>query len=99
MTPLHAHAQYVCIVYAKYEKASVKALVQVEFPMYALSKQKQNKQTGKMAKFTKLRSKVLKNGQVQNPVILSKSIFMASNFFMQMFNVSTLCMQSIRWLR
>ena len=99
MTPLHAHAQYVCIVYAKYVKASVKALVQVEFPMYALSKQKQHKQTGKMAKFTKLRSKVLKNGQVPNAVILSKSIFMASNFFMQMFNVSTLCMQSIRWLR
>ena len=28
-----------------------------------------------------LRSKVLKNGSVQNTVILSKSIFMASNFF------------------
>ena len=47
MTPLHAHAQYICIVYAKYQKASVKALVQVDFPVYALSKQKQNKQTGK----------------------------------------------------
>ena len=47
MTPLHAHAQYVCIVYAKYQKASVKALVQVDFPMYALSKQKQNKKTEK----------------------------------------------------
>ena len=23
MTPLHAHAQYICIVYAKYQKASV----------------------------------------------------------------------------
>ena len=55
MTPLHAHAQYICIVYAKYQKASVKALVQVDFPVYALSKQKQNKNTGKkMAKFTKL---------------------------------------------
>ena len=54
MTPLHAHAQYICIVYAKYEKASVKALAQVEFPMYALSKEKQKKQTGKMAKFKKL---------------------------------------------
>ena len=32
-----------CIVYAKYQKASVKALVQVDFPVYALSKQKQNK--------------------------------------------------------
>ena len=47
MTPLHAHAQYICIVYAKYQKASVKALVQVDFPVYALFKQKQNKQTGK----------------------------------------------------
>ena len=46
MTPLHADTQYICIVYAKYQKASVKALVQVDFPMYALSKQKQNKQTG-----------------------------------------------------
>ena len=47
MTPLHAYAQYICIVYAKYQKASVKALVQVYFPMYALSKKKQNKKTGK----------------------------------------------------
>ena len=47
MTPLHAHAQYICIVYAKYQKASVKALVQVDFPVYALFKQKQNKKTGK----------------------------------------------------
>ena len=47
MTPIHAHAQYNCIVYAKYRKASAKALVQVDFPVYALSKQKQNKQTGK----------------------------------------------------
>ena len=45
MTPLHAHAQYICIVYAKYQKNSVKALVQVDFPVYALSKQ--NKKTGK----------------------------------------------------
>ena len=36
-----------CIVYEKYQKASVKALVQVDFPVYALSKQKQNKKTGK----------------------------------------------------
>ena len=38
--------QYMCIVYAKHQKASVKALVQVYFPVYALSKQKQNKKTG-----------------------------------------------------
>ena len=39
MTPLHAHAQYICIVYAKYRKASVKALVQVDFPVYAKQEQ------------------------------------------------------------
>ena len=37
MTLLHAHAHYICIVCTKYQKASVKALVQVEFLMYALS--------------------------------------------------------------
>ena len=35
----------------------------------------------------------VKMAKVQNAVILSKSIFMASNFFMQTFNVSTLCIQ------
>ena len=45
MTPLHAHAQYIYIVYGKYQKASVKPLVQVDFPVYALSKQKQNNQS------------------------------------------------------
>ena len=39
---LHAHAQCIYIVSAKYQKASVKALVQVDFPVYALSKHKQN---------------------------------------------------------
>ena len=42
MTCLHAHAHYTCIVCAKYQKASVKALVQVDFLMYALSKHKHN---------------------------------------------------------
>ena len=37
MTPPHAHTQYICIVFAKYQKASIKALVQVDFPVYALS--------------------------------------------------------------
>ena len=64
MTHLHAYAQYICIVHAKYQKASVKAMVQDDFPVYALSKQKQNKhhvctilakaKQEKMAKFTKL---------------------------------------------
>ena len=35
MTHFHAHAQYIYIVNAKYQKPSVKALVQVDFPVYA----------------------------------------------------------------
>ena len=42
MTLLHAHAHYICIVCAKYQKASVKTVVQVDFHMYALSKHKFN---------------------------------------------------------
>ena len=42
MTLCHAHAHYICIVCAKYQKASVKALVQADFLMYALSKNKHN---------------------------------------------------------
>ena len=55
LTPLHAHAQYICIVYAKYRKASVKTLVyKLTFPcMHYLSKSKTSKQE-KMAKFSKL---------------------------------------------
>ena len=41
------HMLNISTVYAKYQKTSVKALVQVDFPVYALSKQKQNKKTGK----------------------------------------------------
>ena len=40
MTLLHVHAQYIYIVCAKYQKASVKALVPADFLMYALSKHK-----------------------------------------------------------
>ena len=46
-----------------------------------------------------LRSKVSKKWLSSNTVILSKSVFMAPNFFMQMFIVSILCMQNIRWLQ
>ena len=38
MTLLHAHAQYIYIVNAKYQKPSVEALVQVDFPVYAQTK-------------------------------------------------------------
>ena len=38
MTLLHAHAQYIYIVNAKYQKPSVNALVQVDFPVNAQAK-------------------------------------------------------------
>ena len=54
-TLLHAHAHYISIVGAKYQKPSVKALVQVDFLI--LSKHKHNplfnRKQEKMAKFTK----------------------------------------------
>ena len=34
---LHANVQYVYIVYAKYQMCSVKAVVQADFPVHALS--------------------------------------------------------------
>ena len=87
MTLLHAYAHYICIVWAKYQKASVKAVLQVDFLMYALSKHKHNPyligNRKKMAKFTKL-------SFCQNVNIL------ASNLFTQMFSMSILCKQSIR---
>ena len=82
MTLLHAHAQYIYIVNAKYQKPSVKALVQVNFPEYAQAK-------------SLFKSKQEKKCSFQKAVILSKNIFLASNFFMQMFNESILCRQSI----
>ena len=79
MTLLHAHTQYIHIVYAKYQITSVKAVVQVDFPVYVLSKCKQNKsKQEKMANFTKLS-------------FCQKIIFR----IMQMFNVSKLCRQYI----
>ena len=86
MTLLHAHAQYIYFVNAKYQKPSVKALVQVDFPVYAKAK-------------SLFKSKQEKNGSFQKAVILSKNILLASNFFMQMFNESILCRQSIELFR
>ena len=57
MTLLHAHAQYmyIYIVNAKYQKASVKAMVQVDFPIYAQAKSLfKSKHKKKLANFTKL---------------------------------------------
>ena len=85
MTLLHAHAQYIYIVNTKYQKPSVKALVQVDFPVYAQAKSLFKSKQEKMAHF--------------KSCYLSKNIFLASNFFMQMFNVSILCRQSIELFR
>ena len=82
MTLLHAHAHYIYIVYVMYQKASVKALIQVDFLMYALSKHKHN------LYLIGNRKKIAKH--------LSKINILAANFFTQMFNVSILCKQSIR---
>ena len=70
----------------KYHKPSVKALVQVDFPVYAQAK-------------SLFKSKQEKNGSFQKAVILSKNIVLASNFFMRMFNESILCRQSIELFR
>ena len=78
--------QYIYIVNAKYQKPSVKALVQVDFPVYAQAK-------------SLFKSKQEKNGSFQQAVILSKNLFLGSNFFMQMFNESVLCRQSIELFR
>ena len=86
MTLLHTHAQYIYIVNAKYQKPSVKVLVQVDFPVYAQAK-------------SLFKSKQEKNGSFQKAVILSKNIILASSFFMQMFSESLLCRQSIELFR
>ena len=54
MTLLHAHAEYIYTVNANYQKPSVKALVQVDFPVYAQAKSLFKSKQEKMAHFTKL---------------------------------------------
>ena len=54
MTLLHAHAKYIYIINVKYQKLSVKALVQVDFPVYAQAKSLFKTKQEKMAHFTKL---------------------------------------------
>ena len=61
MTLLHAHAQYICIVNAKYQKPSVKALVQADFPVYAKAKSLFQSKQEKMAHFTKLLFCLIRN--------------------------------------
>ena len=65
MILLHAHAQYIYIVNAKYQKPSVKALVQADFPVYAQAK-------------SLFKSKQEKNCSFQNAV---KKNFVKKNFF------------------
>ena len=48
---LHSNVQFVYIVHAKYQIASVKALVQVDFPMHALKNPYLEAKCQKMAKF------------------------------------------------
>ena len=86
MTLLHAHAQYIYIVMAKYQKPSVKAMVQADFPVYAQAK-------------SLFKSKQEKNGSFQKAVILSKKHFIGIKLLMQMFNESILCRQSIELFR
>ena len=56
MTLLRAHAQYIYIINAKYQKPSVKAVVTDDFPVYALAK-------------SLFKSKQEKNGSFQKAVI------------------------------
>ena len=67
MKLLHAHAKYIYIVNAMYQKPSVKALVQVDFPVYAQAKALFKSEQGKMVYF--------RGGGGQKAVILSKNIF------------------------
>ena len=64
-----------------------KALVQVQFPVHALSENTKSIMKKKSEK---------KNAKFKMLSFCRKIIFSVSNIFMQMFKVSTLCMQSIR---
>ena len=75
MTLLQAHAQYIYIVKAKYQKASVKGQVQVDFPVFAQAKS--------LLKKKKTWKKWLIS---QSYHFVKKHFFLASNFFMQIFN-------------
>ena len=66
MILLHVHAQYIYIVNAKYQKSSVKALVQVDFPAYAQAK-------------SLFKSKQEKNGLFQKAVPL-QSLYWATRY-------------------
>ena len=70
---------------------SVKALVQADFPVYAQANCFFKSKQEKMAHFKKLLFCQKKKKK--------KNIFVAPNFFMQMFNESILCRQCIELFR
>ena len=65
MTLLNSHAQYIYIVNSKYLKVLVKALVQVDFPVYAQAK----------SLFKRIKS------QQKKMVVFTKLLFCPKNFF------------------
>ena len=82
MTLLHAHLNISILL-----MQSIRNLQQkLWYKLISLYMHKQNPY---------LKANRKKNGSFQKAVILSKNIFLASNFFMQMFNESKLCRQSI----
>ena len=83
----HANVQCVCIVRPKYQIVSLTAVVRADWPVYALFKHKHNP-------YLKASWKI--NCYVHKAAILSIIIILAPNVFMQMFNVSLLCRQSIK---
>ena len=98
MTLLHAYVQYmyIYIVNATYQKASVKALVQVDFPIYAQAKSLFKIKQVKMADFTKLLFFQYIYIYINIYIyIYIYTFILASNIFMRMFNESILCMHSL----
>ena len=86
MILLHAHAQYIYIVNAKYQKPSEKALVQADFPEYAQAK-------------SLFKSKQEKKWLISKSCYFVKKLFLSLNFLMQVFNKSLLCRQNIELFR
>ena len=82
VTFLHAHAQYIYIVNAKYQK--------LWYKLISLYEHKQNPY---------LKANRKKKWLISRNCYFVKKHFLASNFFMQMFNESILCRQSIELFR
>ena len=89
MTHLHAHAHYIYIVNAKYQKSSVKALVQVDFPIYA-----QAKSLFKVKKYKKT-SGATSNVGYQTNVVLESASSSALEIFAYNLFIYLFCVQFI----